>query len=129
MRRSPCGYCRTGGLDDVGIDEGEEELAMDIVYWLAGAASSVSSLFGSNSPVEDLDVPAKRLLHSARHGGEEGADGEGADAEDGEVDDCSSDGEVDGGSGGGRTQRRDARCARDSDVVLRKGRKQREERG
>jgi hypothetical protein len=53
MRRSPCGYCRTRRLNDVGIDEGEEELATDTMYWLAGVASSVSSLFGSNFPVED----------------------------------------------------------------------------
>jgi hypothetical protein len=75
MQRSPCGYCRTGRLDDFGIDEGEEEIATDTAYWLAGAASSVSLLlvsFGSNFPVEDLDVPAKRLLHSARRSGSHG---------------------------------------------------------
>jgi hypothetical protein len=57
----------------------------------------------------------------------EGPDGEGADAEDGEVDDCSGGGEVNGGSGGGRTRRRDAMC--DLDAVLQRGRKRRGEGG
>jgi hypothetical protein len=69
------GLLQAGELAVVGVDEGEEELAMVTMYWLAGAASSVSSLLvssGSNSPVEDADVPAKQLLCSARRGGGHG---------------------------------------------------------
>jgi hypothetical protein len=56
------GLLRARELAVVGVDEGEEELATVTVFWLAGAASSVSSLLvssGSNSPVEDADVPVK----------------------------------------------------------------------